>query len=64
MYYFPGSIKTRENCDYTQEWNPTSLPVDQQKPNDIKKQKSDTKERKSKNSEREAKKKQQQQQGS
>ncbi len=64
VYYFPGSIKTRENWDYTQEWNPTALPVDQQKPNDIKKQKSDTKERKSKNAEREAKKKKQQQQQS
>ena len=62
VYYFPGSIKTRENWDYTQEWNPTALPLDQQKPNDIKKQKSDTKERKSKNAEREAKKKKQQQQ--
>ncbi len=60
VYYFPGSIKTRENWDYTQEWNPTALPVDQQKPDDIKKQKSDTKERKSKNAEREAKKKKQQ----
>ena len=64
VYYFLGSIKTRENWDYTQEWNPTALPVDQQKPNDIKKQKSDTKERKSKNAEREAKKKKQQQQQS
>lgn len=62
VYYFPGSIKTRENWDYTQEWNPTERPLDQQKPNDIKKQKSDTKERKSKNAEREAKKKKQQQQ--
>lgn len=59
VYYFPGSIKTRENWDYTQEWNPTALPVDQQKPNEIKKQKSDTKERKSKNAEREAKKREQ-----
>ena len=59
VYYFPGSIKTRENWDYTQEWNPTKLPIDQQKPNDIKKQKSDTKERKSKNAEREAKKREQ-----
>ena len=42
------------------EWNPTERPIDQQKPNDIKKQKSDTKERKSKNAEREAKKKKQQ----
>lgn len=61
VYYFPGSVKTRENWDYTQEWNPTALPIDLQKPNDIKKQKSDTKERKSKNAEREAKKKNQQQ---
>lgn len=57
VYYFPGSIQTRENWDYTQEWDPTALPIDQQKPNEIKKQKSDTKERKSKNAEREAKKK-------
>lgn len=61
VYYFPGSIETRENWDYTQEWNPTQLPIDRQKPNEIKKQKSDIKERKSKNAEREAKKKQQQQ---
>jgi len=60
VYYFPGSIKTRENWDYTQEWSPTTLPIDQQKPDDIKKQKSNTKERKSKNAEREAKKKKQQ----
>ena len=62
VYYFPGSIKTRENWDYTQEWNPTALPTDQQKPEDIKKQKSATKERKSKNAEREAKKAKQAQQ--
>ena len=56
IYYFPGSIKMRENWDYTQEWDPKKLPVERQKPDDIKKQKSDTKERKSKNAEREAKK--------
>lgn len=61
VYYFPGSIETRENWDYTQEWNPTARPIDQQKPDDIKKQKSVTKERKSKNAEREEKKRQQQQ---
>ena len=60
VYYFPGKIETRENWDYTQEWDPTALPIDQQKPEEIKKQKSVTKERKSKNAEREAKKKQQQ----
>ena len=60
MYYFPGSLETRENWDYTQEWNPTAIAIERQKPEDIKKQKSDTKERKSKNAEREAKKKKQQ----
>ena len=59
VYYFPGKIETRANWDYTQEWNPTVLPIDRQKPDDIKKQKSATKERKSKNAEREAKKQQQ-----
>ena len=62
VYYFPGSIQTRENWDYNQEWDPTALPIDRQKPDAIKKQKSDTKERKSKNAEREAKKQKQQQQ--
>ena len=62
VYYFPGKIEMRENWDYTQEWNPMATPIDRQKPDDIKKQKSDTKERKSKNAEREAKKQQQQQQ--
>ena len=59
VYYFPSKIETRANWDYTQEWNPTALPIDRQKPDDIKKQKSTTKERKSKNAEREAKKQQQ-----
>ena len=62
VYYFPGKIETRANWDYSQEWNPTTLPIDRQKPDDIKKQKSATKERKSKNAERDAKKQQQQQQ--
>lgn len=61
VYYFPGKIEMRENWDYTQEWNPTALPTDRQKPDEIKKLKSVTKERKSKNAEREEKKRQQQQ---
>ena len=56
VYYFPGRIDTRANWDYTQEWNPTALPIPQQKPDEIKKQKSENKERKSKNAEREARK--------
>ena len=60
VYYFPGKIEMRENWDYVQEWNPTALPTDRQKPDDLKKQKSVTKERKSKNAEREAQKQRQQ----
>ena len=62
VYYFPGKIETRENWDYTQEWDPTALPIERQKPDEIKKQKSASKERKSKNAEREEKKRQQMQQ--
>lgn len=62
VYYFPGKMEMRENWDYTQEWNPTALPVDRQKPDELKNQKSVTKEKKSKNAEREEKKRQQQQQ--
>ena len=62
VYYFPGKIETRENWDYTQEWDPTALPIERQKPDEIKKQKSADKERKSKNAEREEKKRQQMQQ--
>ena len=60
VYYFPGKIETRANWDYTQTWNPMALPIDRQKPEEIKKQKSTTKERKSKNAEREERKRQQQ----
>jgi hypothetical protein len=62
VYYLPGKIETRENWDYTQEWDPKAVPLHRQKPEEIKKQKSVTKERKSKNAEREEKKRQQQQQ--
>ena len=61
VYYFPNKMEMRENWDYTQEWNPTDLPIDHQKPDELKKQKSVTKEKKSKNAEREEKKRQQQQ---
>lgn len=62
VYYFPGKIEMRANWDYTQEWDPTALPVDRQKPNAIKKQKSTDKEHKSKNAEREEQKRKQQEQ--
>lgn len=62
IYYFPGKIEMRANWDYTQTWNPTAMPVDRQKPDEIKKQKSASKERKSKNAEREEQKKKMQQQ--
>lgn len=61
VYYFPGKMEMRENWDYTQEWNPTALPIDRQKPDELKKQKSVAKEKKSKNAEREEQKRKQQQ---
>lgn len=61
VYYFPGKIETRENWDYSQDWDPTALPIERQKPNEIKKQKSSEKERKSKNAEREEQKRKLQQ---
>lgn len=60
VYYFPNSITMRENWDYNQVWDIAATPIDQQKPTEIKKQKSETKERKSKNAERDAKKRNQQ----
>ncbi|MCM1162910.1 MAG: Ig-like domain-containing protein [Muribaculaceae bacterium] len=39
VYYFPRKINLRKNWDVEQEWNINELPVDQQKPLDIKKNK-------------------------
>ncbi|MDE6248637.1 MAG: Ig-like domain-containing protein [Paramuribaculum sp.] len=37
VYYYPKKLVLRQNWDVEQSWNITELPVDQQKPEDIKK---------------------------
>lgn len=53
VYYYGEAIEMRENWDYSQDWNPLSLPVDKQKPAELRKNKKDKKEKKSKNQQRE-----------
>ena len=43
----------RENWDYSQDWDPLLVPVDKQKPVELRKTKSEKKEKKSKNEQRE-----------
>lgn len=53
VYYFGKAIEMRENWDYSEDWNPLSIPMEKQKPAELKKAKSDKKEKKSKNEQRE-----------
>lgn len=39
VYYFPKKLNVRKKWDVEQSWNVTELPVDRQKPDDIKKNK-------------------------
>lgn len=39
VYYYPKKLIVRKNWDITQPWNIYELPIDMQKPNDIKKNK-------------------------
>lgn len=39
VYYYPKKINVRKNWDIQQPWNVTETPIDQQKPNEIKKNK-------------------------
>ncbi len=43
VYYYPKKIVLRQNWDVEQSWNITELPVDKQKPEDIKKNRPKTK---------------------
>jgi len=45
MYYYPKKLNLRKNWDVEQDWNINELPLDQQKPNDIKKNKPKTRDR-------------------
>ena len=53
IWYYNRPIEMRENWDYNQDWNPLQLPIDKQKPDDLKKAKKEKKEKKSKNAQRE-----------
>ena len=53
IWYYTQPIEMRENWDYNQDWDPLDIPIDKQKPDDLKKTKSEKKEKKSKNKQRE-----------
>ena len=60
VFYYSKAIEMRENWDYSEEWNPLEISMDQQKPADLKKSKKDKKEKKSKNQQREEQKRKKQ----
>lgn len=53
IYYYTQPFEMRENWDYSQDWDPLLLPIEKQKPDDLKKTKVEKKEKKSKNEQRE-----------
>ena len=46
VYYYPQLLELKANFDLTQEWNVTAKPLNQQKVDDLKKQKPDEKKKK------------------
>ena len=53
VYYYPEEIECKAKWDITETWNPTSLPLYQQKPGKLVKQKADKQKTiRSKNAER------------
>ena len=59
VYYYSKPIEMRENWDYSEDWDPLVIPIDKQKPADLRKTKSEKKEKKSKNQQREEQKRKQ-----
>ena len=58
VFYYPGAIKLRALWEVAQSWNPTAVPIINQKPGKITKQKPDKEKTiKSRNAERERNKK-------
>ena len=54
VYYYPSAIPLKANWEFTEEWNPTAIPLAKQKPEKITKQKPDkAKTIKNRNAERE-----------
>ena len=60
VYYYGKPIEMRENWDYAEEWDPLAIPVERQKPDDLKKAKKEKREKKSKNQQREEQKRKKQ----
>jgi hypothetical protein len=60
VYYYGKAIEMRENWDYAEDWNPLSVPIEKQKPDDLKKARKEKKEKKSKNQQREEQKRKKQ----
>lgn len=52
VYYYPQVLELKANFDLTQDWNVNALPLDKQKPLELKKQKPDEKKRNNRNSNR------------
>jgi len=50
VYYYPQVLELKANFDLTQDWNVTELPLDQQKPLELKKQKPDEKKKRNNSS--------------
>lgn len=53
VFYYPGALELKAFFEVTQDWNVSTVPLDRQKPEDIKKQKPDEKKKMDRNRERE-----------
>ena len=49
VYYYPQMLELKANFDLLQDWNVLQLPLDKQKPNELKKQKPDEDKKKNRN---------------
>ena len=49
VYYYPQVLELKANFDLLQDWNVLQLPLDKQKPNELKKQKPDEDKKKNRN---------------
>jgi hypothetical protein len=52
VYYYPQIVEPKANWELNQDWNIKAVPLDKQKPDEMKKQKPDEQKKKSKNAER------------
>ena len=54
VFYYPQFLEPKANWDLNQDWNVLALPLDKQKPDELKKQKPDEEKKRSKNETRES----------